>query len=111
MEKELTFKIYKLELATGKVHECYREFESIMDAKNFCFTLNTNSAQYENIKCFYFYSSYSDFKAFSSQDTLRDIALNKLEVWNDELNKLKALYMVTTKSLLMQGGLNKKEAV
>jgi hypothetical protein len=82
-----------------------------MDAKNFCFTLNTNSAQYENIKCFYFYSSYSDFKAFSSQDTLRDIALNKLEVWNDELNKLKALYMVTTKSLLMQGGLNKKEAV
>ena len=109
--EELTFKIYKLELVTGKIHECYREFESIMDAKNFCFTLNTNSAQYENIKCFYFYSSYSDFKAFSSQDTLRDIALNKLEVWNDELNKLKALYMVTTKSLLMQGGLNKKEAV
>lgn len=52
--EELTFKIYKLELATGKIHECYREFESILDAKNFCFTLNTNTAQYENIKCFYF---------------------------------------------------------
>ena len=111
MEKQLSFKIYKLELVTGRIHEGYREFESIMDAKNFCFTLNTNSAQNENIKCFYFYSSYNDFKAFSSQDILRDIALNKLEVWNDELNKLKALYMVTTKSLLMQGGLNKKEAV
>lgn len=108
--EELTFKIYKLELATGKIHECYREFASIMDAKNFCFTLNTNSAQNENIKCFYFYSSYSDFKAFSSQDTLRDIAMNKLETWNDELNKLKALHMVAIKSL-MQVGLNKKEAV
>lgn len=110
MEKELTFKIYKLELATGKIHECYREFESIMDAKNFCFTLNINSAQYENIKCFYFYSFYSDFKAFNSQEDLRDLALKKLERWNDELNKLKALYMVSTKALL-QGGLNKKEAV
>lgn len=111
MEKELTFKIYKLELATGRIHEGYKEFESIMDAKNFCFTLNTNTVfQDENIKYFYFYSFYSDFKAFNSQEALKDFALNKLEVWNDELNKLKALYMVATKALL-QGGLNKKEAV
>ena len=112
MEKELTFKIYKLELATGRISEGYREFESIMDAKNFCFVLNTNTVfEDENLKYFYFYSYYSDFKAFSSQNVLKDIALNKLESWNDELNKLKALYMVATKSLLMQGGLNKKEAV
>lgn len=111
MEKELTFKIYKLELATGRISEGYREFESIMDAKNFCFTLNTNTVfEDKNLRYFYFYSYYSDFKAFSSQDDLRDIALNKLEVWNDELNKLKALYLVATKSL-MQSGLNKKEAV
>jgi hypothetical protein len=110
MGKQLTFKIYKLELATGKIHEGYREFESIMDAKNFCFVLNTNSVQYENIECFYFYSFYSDFQAFNSQEDLKCFALNKLEAWNDELNKLKALYMVATKSLL-QGGLNKKEAV
>lgn len=109
--EELTFKIYKLELATGKISEGYREFESIMDAKNFCFTLNTNTVfEDKNLRYFYFYSYYSDFKAFSSQDDLRDIALNKLEVWNDELNKLKALYLVATKSL-MQSGLNKKEAV
>lgn len=111
MEKELTFKIYKLELATGRISEGYREFESIMDAKNLCFTLNTNTVfEDKNLRYFYFYSYYSDFKAFSSQDDLRDIALNKLEVWNDELNKLKALYLVATKSL-MQSGLNKKEAV
>lgn len=111
MEKELVFKIYKLELATGRISEGYREFESIMDAKNYCFVLNTNTVfEDENLRYFYFYSYYSDFKAFSSQDDLRDIALNKLEVWNDELNKLKALYLVATKSL-MQSGLNKKEAV
>lgn len=111
MEKQLTFKIYKLELATGRISEGHREFESIMDAKNFCFTLNTNTVfQDENIRYFYFYSFYSDFQAFSSQEDLKDFALNKLEAWNDELNKLKALYMVATKSLL-QGGLNKKEAV
>lgn len=112
--EELTFKIYKLELATGMVLETYKEYESTIDAKNYCDLLNTNTATTQdqtNIKCFYFYSYYSDFKAFSSQDDLRDIALNKLKVWNDELNKLKALYLVATKSLLMQGGLNKKEAV
>lgn len=111
MEKQLTFKIYKLELASGRISEGYREFESIMDAKNFCFTLNTNTVfQDENIRYFYFYSFYSDFNAFNSQEDLKDFALNKLEAWNDELNKLKALYLVATKSLL-QGGLNKKEAV
>lgn len=113
MEKELTFKIYKLELATGMVLETYKEYESTIDAKNYCDLMNTNTATMQdqtNIKCFYFYSYYSDFKAFSSQEDLKDIALKKLEVWNDELNKLKALYMVATKSL-MQGGLNKKEAV
>lgn len=111
MEKNLTFKLYKLELETGRISEGYREFESIMDAKNFCFTLNTNTVfQDENIRYFYFYSFYSDFNAFNSQEDLKDFALNKLEAWNDELNRLKSLYMVATKSLL-QGGLNKKEAV
>lgn len=110
-KKELTFKVYKLELETGKISETYKEFTSIMDAKNFCFTLNTNTVfKDENIRYFYFYSFYSDFQAFSAQEDLKDFALNKLKVWNDELNKLKALYMVATKSLL-QGGLNKKEAV
>lgn len=112
MEKELVFKIYKLELATGKISEGYKEFESIMDAKAYCNTLNINTATQDmgNIKYFYFYSFYSDFKAFNSQEALKDFALIKLQAWNDELNKLKALYMVATKALL-QGGLNKKEAV
>lgn len=109
MKKELTFKLYKLDLKTGKISEGYREFASIMDAKNFCFVLNTNEVQDGNIKHFYFYSFYSDFDAFNSQEDLKTFALNKLEAWNDELNKLKALYMVAAKSLL-QGGLN-KEAV
>ena len=113
MEKQLTFKVYKLELDTGKVLETCKEFESITDAKKYCDLLNTNTATMKdmnNIKCFYFYSFYSDFQAFNSQEDLRDFALNKLEHWMDDLNKLKALYMVATKSLL-QGGLNKKEAV
>lgn len=112
MEKELTFKIYKLELTTGKILETCKEFESISDAKRHCDLLNTNTATGDqtNIKCFYFYSFYGDFQAFNSQEDLRDFALNKLKHWMDDLNKLKALYMVATKSLL-QSGLGKKEAV
>ena len=113
MEKELTFKIYRLELATGKIGETNKEYTSTVDAKEECDFLNRMTAtmkNVENIKYFYFYSFYSDFKAFNSQEDLRDLALKKLERWNDDINKLKALYMVATKSLL-QGGLNKKEAV
>lgn len=113
MEKQqLTFKVYKLKLETGVISEGYKEFESIMDAKFYCDMLNTNTATQDigSIKYFYFYSFYSDFKAFNSQEALKDFALIKLQAWNDELNKLKALYMVATKALL-QGGLNKKEAV
>lgn len=112
MEKNLTFKVYKLELETGKITETHKEFESIMDAKAECDTLNILTATQDmgNIKYFHFYSFYSDFDAFNSQEDLRGFALNKLEHWMDDLNKLKALYLVATKSLL-QGGLNKKEAV
>lgn len=111
--EELTFKLYRLDLATGKIHETGKEFETTIAAKEECTFLNGMTATMKdqtNIKYFYFYSFYSDFKAFNSQEDLRDLALKKLERWNDELNKLKALYMVATKSLL-QGGLNKKEAV
>ena len=113
MEEQLTFKVYKLELETGKISETYNEYESIMDAKIKCDLLNINmatQADMKDIKYFYFYSFYSDFDAFKSQEDLKGFALNKLEHWMDDLNKLKALYMVATKSLL-QGGLNKNEAV
>lgn len=113
MEKQLTYKIYKLELETGKIIETCREFEDIMKAKSECDLLNINTATQQdmnNIKYFHFYSFYGDFQAFSSQEDLKCFAQNKLEAWMDDLNKLKALYMVATKSLL-QGGLNKKEAV
>ena len=50
-----------------------------------------------------------DFASFRSQEDLKTFALEKLEAWNDEINKLKALYMIATKSLL-KGGLN-EEAV
>lgn len=110
--EELTFKIYKLELETGTIREGHKEFTSIMDAKHECDTLNISTATQDvaNIKYFYFYSFYSDFNAFNSQEDLRDLALKKVEHWMDDLNKLKALYMVATKSLL-KSGLNKKEAV
>ena len=114
MEKELTFKIYRLELATGKIGETNKEYTSTVDAKEECDFLNRMTAtmkNVENIKYFYFYSFYSDFKAFNSQEDLRDLALKKLERCNDDINKLKALYMVATKSLLQSGLQNKEEAV
>lgn len=113
MKKELTFKIYSLELSTGVIKETNREFESSVDAKNECFELNTMVATMEDmtkIKYFYFYSFYTVFSPFKSQEDLKIFALEKLEAWNEEINKLKALHMVAVKSLL-QGGLNKKEAV
>lgn len=113
MEKELVYKIYRLDLSSGKIGETNKEFETTVAAKEECEFLNEMTAtmkNVENIKYFYFYSYYSDFQAFSSQDDLRDIALKKLKVWMDDLNKMKALYMVATKSLL-QGKLNNEEAV
>ena len=113
MEKELTFKIYRLELATGKIKETNKEFETTVAAKEECDFLNNMMATMKdmaNIKYFHFYSYYNDFQAFSSQEDLRDIALKKLKVWMDDLNKMKALYMEATKSLL-QSGLNKEEAI
>lgn len=111
--EELTFKIYRLDLVSGKIEETNKEFKTTVEAEEECTFLNgmASTMQYAvNIKYLYFYSQYSDFKAFSSQDDLKNIALKKLEVWMDDLNKMKALYMVATKSLL-QGGLSKEEAV
>ena len=111
--EELTFKIYRLDLASGKIGETNKEFETTVSAKEECDFLNSMTATMKdqtNIRYFYFYSYYSDFKAFSSQEDLKEIALKKLKIWMDDINKLKALYMISTKSL-MQGGLNKEEAV
>ena len=108
--EDVVFKIYKLELSTGVIAETNREFESALDAKDKCFELNVNTIDNQNnIRYFYFYAYYMDFASFRSQEYLKTFALEKLEAWNDEINKLKALYMIATKSLL-QGGLN-KEAV
>lgn len=108
--EDVVFKIYKLELSTGVIAETNREFESALDAKDKCFELNVNTIDNQNnIRYFYFYAYYMDFASFRSQEDLKTFALEKLEAWNDEINKLKALYMIATKSLL-QGGLN-KEAV
>ena len=106
----VVFKIYKLELSTGVIAETNREFESALDAKDKCFELNVNTIDNQNnIRYFYFYAYYMDFASFRSQEDLKTFALEKLEAWNDEINKLKALYMIATKSLL-KGGL-KEEAV
>ena len=108
--EDVVFKMYKLELSTGVITETNREFESALDAKDKCFELNTKiTVQDESIRYFYFYAYYMDFASFRSQEDLKTFALEKLEAWNDEINKLKALYMVATKSL-MKGGL-KEEAV
>lgn len=108
--EDVVFKLYKLELSTGVITETNREFESALDAKDKCFELNVNTIDNQNnIRYFYFYAYYMDFASFRSQEDLKTFALEKLEAWNDEINKLKALYMIATKSLL-QGGLN-KEAV
>ena len=111
--EELTFKIYRLDLISSKIEETNKEYVSAVDAEEECVFLNgmASTMQYAiNIKYFYFYSDYSDSKTFSSQDDLKEIALKKLERWNDDLNKMKALYMVAIKSI-MQGGLSKEEAV
>lgn len=106
--EDVVFKIYKLELFTGVIAEISREFESALDAKDKCFELNVNTIDNQNnIRYFYFYAYYMDFASFRSQEDLKSFALEKLESWNDEINKLKALYMIATKSLL-QGGLNKE---
>lgn len=108
--EDVVFKIYKLELSTGVIAETNREFESALDAKDKCFELNVNTIDNQNnIRYFYFYAYYMDFASFRSQEDLKTFALEKLEAWNDEINKLKALYMIATKSLL-KGGL-KEEAV
>ena len=108
--EDVVFKLYKLELSTGVITETNREFESALDAKDKCFELNVNTIDNQNnIRYFYFYAYYMDFASFRSQEDLKTFALEKLEAWNDEINKLKALYMIATKSLL-KGGL-KEEAV
>ena len=68
-----------------------------------------NNMENQTTMNFYFYADYNEFSAFRSQEERKELALAKLKEWNDELNKLKALYMVSIKSIL-QGGLN-KEAV
>lgn len=111
--EDVTFKIYRLDLASGKISETSKEFESSLDAKDKCFELNTNNIGIYNkndIKYFYFYAYYMDFASFRSQEDLQVFALEKLEAWNDDLNRLKALYMVATKSLLKEG-LKEEEAV
>ena len=108
--EDVVFKLYKLELSTGVITETNREFESALEAKDKCFELNvTTTDDPNNIRYFYFYAYYMDFASFRSQGDLKTFSLEKLKAWNDEINKLKALYMVAKKSLL-KGGLN-KEAV
>lgn len=111
----IVFKIYKLELSTGVIKEANMEFESSIIAKDKCFELNSSTAIYDqnNIKYFFFYAYYNNdiaYASFRSQKELQVFALEKLKVWNDELNKMKALYIGTI-LLIMQGGLNKEEAV
>lgn len=111
--EDVVFKMYKLELASGRISETSKEFESALDAKDKCFELNTMVATMEDmtkIKYFYFYSFYTVFSPFKSQEDLKIFALEKLEAWNEEINKLKALHMVAVKSLL-KGGLKEEEAV
>ncbi len=111
MEKDLTYKVYMVELETGYVREMNKEFSTSHEAKEECNLLNIMSATMpvNIIKYFFFYEIYNDFSAFDSQETLREKGLIKLKEWNKEINKVKSLFMVATKSL-MKGGL-KEEAV
>ena len=111
MEKNV-FKLYYLNLDNGFIFESTKEFDNPLRADEECKSLNSKIVNMENksIMNFYFYADYTTFSAFRSQEERKELALAKLKEWNDELNKMKALYMVSIKSIL-QGGLNKEEAV
>lgn len=111
MEKTV-FKLYCLNLDNGFIFESTKEFYNPLRAYEECKSLNStmaNNMENQTTMNFYFYADYNEFSAFRSQEERKELALAKLKEWNDELNKLKALYMVSIKSIL-QGGLN-KEAV
>lgn len=109
MEKNNTFKLYKIDLETGVVSEAYEEFEHASDAQSQCDLLNETQIISENIKYFYYYKYYNCFSAFKSQEQLKVEAKNAIDAFNKHINKLKALSLIATKSLL-KGGL-KEEAV
>lgn len=115
MEKNV-FKLYYLNLDNGFIFESTKEFDNPLRADEECKSLNSKivnkivNMENKSIMNFYFYADYTTFSAFRSQEERKELALAKLKEWNDELNKMKALYMVSIKSIL-QGGLNKKEAV
>lgn len=114
MEKTV-FKLYCLNLDNGFIFESTKEFDNPLRAYEECKSLNSKmvnkivNMENQTTMNFYFYADYTEFSAFRSQEERKELALAKLKEWNDELNKLKALYMVSIKSIL-QGGLN-KEAV
>jgi hypothetical protein len=109
MEKN-TYMVYKINLETGKVSETGNEFEYASDAQSHCDLLNETQILTENIRYMFYYRIYNSFAPFKTQEQLRKEASLALNTFNKRINKLKALSVVATKSLL-QGGLNKEEAV
>lgn len=105
-----TYKLYKIELETGKISESYKKFEYASDAQNECDLLNESQVIGGNIKWVFYYRLYNDFAPFKTQEQLQKEAKLALDEFNKHINRLKALSLIATKSLL-QGGLNKKEAV
>ena len=110
MEKNNTYKLYKIELETGKVSEAYEEFEFASDAQSRCDFLNETQILGENIKYIFYYNIYNCFSPFKSQEQLKAEANNAINAYNRHVNRLKALCMVAKKSLL-QSGLKEEEAV
>lgn len=80
------------------------------DAQSHCDLLNETQILTENIRYMFYYRIYNSFAPFKTQEQLRKEASLALNTFNKRINKLKALSVVATKSLL-QGGLNKEEAV
>lgn len=110
MEKDLVYKIYMINLETGNVTETHKEFYYDVEARLECELLNESQIIGDNIKYFFYFTIFNCFMPFKSQKQLKEDALKELKRFNERINGLKAMSLVATKSLL-QGGLNKKEAV
>lgn len=108
MEKN-TYMVYRINLETGKVSETGNEFEYAFDAEKECDLMNETQILTGNIQYMFYYRIYNCFMPFKTQEQLQKEASLELDKFNKRINKLKALSLVATKSLLKRG--LKEEAV
>ena len=109
MEKN-NYMIYRIDLETGKVSETGNEFEYAFDAQKECDLINETQIMSGNIRYMFYYRIYNCFMPFKTQEQLKKEANIELDKFNKRINRLKALSLVATKSLL-KGDLKEEEAV